>query len=125
MVQHKCEDPCSARSRSDWRDHYFQAGLLIMNLRRIRELGLSKRMTDSLLARKYWFLDQDILNKYFCGSHISLPAEWNFVNCTDDIRASLGRSQGQGAGRSEQKSKDDSLRRLRSETMGESVGLSG
>jgi lipopolysaccharide biosynthesis glycosyltransferase len=70
-------------------DHYFQAGLLIMNLRRIRELGLSKQMTDSLLARKYWFLDQDILNKYFCGSHISLPAEWNFVNCTDDIRASL------------------------------------
>lgn len=74
-------------------DHYFQAGLLIMNLRRIREMGLSKRMTDSLMARKYWFLDQDILNKYFCGSHISLPAEWNFVNCTDDIRSSLDRSR--------------------------------
>ncbi len=70
-------------------DHYFQAGLLIMNLSRIREQGLAKRMTDSLLAKKYWFLDQDILNKYFCGSHINLPAEWNFVNCTDDISASL------------------------------------
>ena len=78
---------------AEYCDHYFQAGLLIMNLRRIRELGLSKRMTDSLLARKYWFLDQDILNKYFCGSHISLPTEWNFVNCTDEIRASLGRSR--------------------------------
>lgn len=70
---------------------YFQAGLLIMNLRRIRELGLSRRMTDSLLSRKYWFLDQDVLNKYFCGSQISLPAEWNFVNCTDDITSSLDR----------------------------------
>ena len=68
---------------------YFQAGLLIMNLRRIRELGLSKRMTDSLLSRKYWFLDQDVLNKYFCGTHLRLPAEWNFVNCTDDITNSL------------------------------------
>lgn len=70
-------------------DEYFQAGLLIMNLRRIRELKLSKRMTDSLLSRKYWFLDQDVLNKYFCGSQITLPAEWNFVNCTDDITSSL------------------------------------
>jgi lipopolysaccharide biosynthesis glycosyltransferase len=70
-------------------DKYFQAGLLIMNLRRIRELKLSKRMTDSLLSRKYWFLDQDVLNKYFCGSQITLPAEWNFVNCTDDITSSL------------------------------------
>lgn len=68
---------------------YFQAGLLIMNLRRIRELGLSKRMTDSLLSRKYWFLDQDVLNKYFCGTHLRLPAEWNFVNCTDAITNSL------------------------------------
>jgi lipopolysaccharide biosynthesis glycosyltransferase len=75
---------------TEYCDQYFQAGLLIMNLRRIREMGLSKRMSDSLLAKKHWFLDQDILNKYFCGSHISLPAEWNYVNCTDDIRASLG-----------------------------------
>jgi lipopolysaccharide biosynthesis glycosyltransferase len=72
---------------------YFQAGLLIMNLRRIRELDLSKRMTDSLMLRKYWFLDQDVLNKYFCGSHVVLPAEWNFVNCTDDISSSLDQSR--------------------------------
>lgn len=72
-------------------DNYFQAGLLIMNLRRIRELGLTKRMTDSLLSRKYWFLDQDVLNKFFCGSHISLPAEWNVVNVMDDISSHLDR----------------------------------
>jgi lipopolysaccharide biosynthesis glycosyltransferase len=70
-------------------DQYFQAGVLIMNLRKLRELGLSKRMVESLLARKYWFLDQDVLNKYFCAAHVSLPAEWNFVNCTDDISHSL------------------------------------
>jgi lipopolysaccharide biosynthesis glycosyltransferase len=74
---------------SDRCSDYFQAGLLIMNLRRIRELGLSKRMTDSLMSRKFWFLDQDVLNKFFCGSQIQLPAEWNFVNCTDDIASSL------------------------------------
>lgn len=72
-------------------DNYFQAGVLIMNLRRIRELSLTKRMTDTLLSRKYWFLDQDVLNKYFCGSHVNLPAEWNVVNVMDDISSHLDR----------------------------------
>ena len=66
-------------------DSYFQAGLLIMNLRRIRELDITKRMTDSLMNRKYWFLDQDVLNKFFCGSHMTLPAAWNFINVSDDV----------------------------------------
>lgn len=72
-------------------DSYFQAGVLILNLRRLRELDLSKRMVESLVSRKYWFLDQDVLNKYFCGDHVQLSAEWNFVNCTDDISHSLDR----------------------------------
>lgn len=68
---------------------YFQAGLLVMNLRRIRELNITQQMTDALLGRKYWFLDQDVLNKYFCGSHLSLPAEWNVINMIDEISGNL------------------------------------
>jgi lipopolysaccharide biosynthesis glycosyltransferase len=70
-------------------DNYFQAGLLVMNLRRIRELNITQQMTDALQTRKYWFLDQDVLNKFFCGSHLSLPAEWNVVNMVDEISKDL------------------------------------
>lgn len=70
---------------------YFQAGVLVMDLAKLRQLNLSARMTDALLSRRYWFLDQDVLNKYFCGAHMSLPPEWNFVNCKQDITFSLDR----------------------------------
>jgi lipopolysaccharide biosynthesis glycosyltransferase len=70
-------------------ERYFQAGVLLMNLRRIRELGVTDNMIESLETRKYWFLDQDVLNKYFCGSHANLPAEWNVINMIDDISHGL------------------------------------
>lgn len=72
---------------------YFQAGVLILNLRRLRQLNLGKTMINDLLSRKYWFLDQDVLNKYFCGSYVVLPAEWNLVNCGDDIYRSLNKTR--------------------------------
>jgi lipopolysaccharide biosynthesis glycosyltransferase len=70
-------------------DKYFQAGVLIMNLQKIRALGVSEAMVEALQARKYWFLDQDVLNKYFCGHHANLPPEWNVITMIDEISSHL------------------------------------
>jgi len=70
-------------------DQYFQAGVLVMNLRLIREMDITEKMIASLHKRKYWFLDQDVLNKYFCGSQARLPAQWNVINMIDDISSNL------------------------------------
>ena len=70
-------------------DQYFQAGVLVMNLRLIRQMGITEKMVASLQRRKYWFLDQDVLNKYFCGLHARLPAQWNVINMIDDISSNL------------------------------------
>ena len=60
-----------------------------MNLRAIRELGVSDQMIAALRQRKYWFLDQDVLNKYFCGSQLQLPPEWNVITVIDEISGGL------------------------------------
>lgn len=48
----------------DW-DRYFQAGVILFNLDKMRKMDLSDVMIKALLDKRYWFLDQDILNKYF------------------------------------------------------------
>ena len=70
-------------------DKYFQAGVLIMNLHKIRDLRVSEAMVNALLSRKYWFLDQDVLNKYFCGQHANLPPEWNVITMVEEISGHL------------------------------------
>jgi lipopolysaccharide biosynthesis glycosyltransferase len=65
---------------SAW-DQYFQAGLLMLDLKRIRELNIETSMTDFLKNNTLWFLDQDVLNKFFVGQVKFLPLEWNFPNC--------------------------------------------
>jgi lipopolysaccharide biosynthesis glycosyltransferase len=70
-------------------DKYFQAGVLIMNLQKIRALGVGEAMVEALQTRKYWFLDQDVLNKYFCGLHANLPPEWNVITMIDEISSHL------------------------------------
>lgn len=68
---------------------YFQAGLLVMNLAAMRRLNYSDRMIADLGDRKYWFLDQDILNKYYASSYFPLSYDWNYVNCQSEILNSL------------------------------------
>lgn len=71
-------------------NQYFQAGVLILNLEEIRARGVGEAMIGSLQARKYWFLDQDVLNQYFCGQHKTLPPEWNVITMIDEISSHLG-----------------------------------
>ncbi len=76
----------------DTHDRYFQAGVLVMDLERMRELSLAESMVSDLTRRRYWFLDQDVLNKYYAANYLPLEACWNYVNCGADIVESLSDS---------------------------------
>lgn len=76
----------------DW-DKYFQAGVILFNLEKIRRMDLSNVMIKSLLDKRYWFLDQDILNKYFLGKVTYLDPSWNVVNCGHEIYDGLSQTQ--------------------------------
>jgi len=62
---------------------YFQAGVLLMNLTAMRENYLSKRMTHALRAERYWFLDQDVLNRFSQGRITYIDYRWNSVHIDD------------------------------------------
>lgn len=64
---------------------YFQAGVILFNLKKIREMNVSDLMIESLTNKKYWFLDQDVLNKYFVSTALIIDSSWNFVNCIEDL----------------------------------------
>lgn len=76
----------------DW-DQYFQAGVILFNLSKVRKMDLSDVMIKSLLDKRYWFLDQDILNKYFLGKVTYLDPSWNVVNCGHEIYEGLQEKQ--------------------------------
>lgn len=63
---------------------YFQAGTLIFDLAKMRSDDLSLRMIADIKKNDYWFLDQDVLNKYLKGRVKFLPHEWNSVFVPDD-----------------------------------------
>ncbi|KGQ71368.1 glycosyl transferase [Chelonobacter oris] len=78
--------------KDNW-DKYFQAGVILFDLDKLRKLDLSEVMMKSLMDKKYWFLDQDILNKYFLGNVKYLEPKWNVVNCGDEVRNGLSDRQ--------------------------------
>lgn len=48
---------------------YFNAGVMLMNLRKFREDGMDKKVIDEINTVKYEHLEQDVLN-YLCHMHI-------------------------------------------------------
>lgn len=48
---------------------YFNAGVMLMNLRMFRETGMDDRIIDEINTKKYEHLEQDVLN-YLCFTHI-------------------------------------------------------
>jgi lipopolysaccharide biosynthesis glycosyltransferase len=59
---------------------YFNAGVVLFDFARIRELGLAEAMADIALAQSYPFADQDHLNLLFSGLWADIGLRWN---CTD------------------------------------------
>lgn len=70
-------------------DSYFQGGTLVMDLEGMRQLNLADRMVDDLARTTYWFLDQDVLNKYLVGRVKFLESRWNTIWFDDRHRSHL------------------------------------
>ncbi len=56
---------------------YFQAGVIIFNLAKIREKFTVNEIFDIAMRRKWKFQDQDILNCLFKGDVKYIPLRWN------------------------------------------------
>ena len=69
--------------------NYFQAGVLILNLNKLRETNVLSDAANDLKSREYWFVDQDILNIYCNNSYLSLDPEWNVVTIDEKIISKL------------------------------------
>ena len=61
--------------------HTFNAGFLVMNLKRMRETGalVNIKRIASLYKNKLNLFDQDILNLVFCDETLHLPLRWNLT----------------------------------------------
>lgn len=64
--------------KSRYRD-YFQSGVIYFNLKEMRKENVTRKMIRDLINRPFWFLDQDVLNKYFQGRVKFLPSSMNTV----------------------------------------------
>lgn len=56
---------------------YFNAGVMLMNLRKFRDTGMDNSVIREINTKKYEHLEQDVLN-YLCFNHIrKLPAKYS------------------------------------------------
>lgn len=71
-------------------DEYVNGGVLVMNLRKIREDGID-RMLVQHMNKDYPYEDQDIMNVCCYGKILHLPAKWNiftlFLGRLEEMRA--------------------------------------
>lgn len=66
-------------------DLYFNSGILLMNLKRFRELLLDKTMLKMVNNNKYYFPDQDILNIVAKNKIIPLENIYNYSIITKNL----------------------------------------
>lgn len=65
---------------------YFNAGMILLDLQRMRELSDEKRAVQILNEYKFTYNDQDTLNYIVKGHYLSLDPEWNYQNSFDNIK---------------------------------------
>jgi lipopolysaccharide biosynthesis glycosyltransferase len=73
-------------------DRYFQAGIILFNIKKMVEENTFSQLMVAMKSMKYWFLDQDIMNKVFYNRVHYLPLEWNVYHGngnTDDFFPNL------------------------------------
>lgn len=64
------------------REEYFSAGVMLMNLKKMRETSLESRFVDLIGRRKFSVTqDQDYLNVLCHGDAVILPLDWNKTAC--------------------------------------------
>lgn len=62
---------------------YFNSGVLLMNLKLIRALGLDRTWTDLLKTCKFVFPDQDAMNIAFINRIATIPHKYNKLGKVD------------------------------------------
>lgn len=71
-------------------DEYVNGGVLVMNLRKIREDGIDGMLVQHM-DKDYLYEDQDIMNVCCYGKILHLPAKWNiftmFLGKIEEMRA--------------------------------------
>ena len=65
--------------------HYFSSGMMLLNLKRMREENLCEKLVDYRLNGWTCFMDQDALNAVFHEEVVFLPIEYN-LQCTTVTR---------------------------------------
>lgn len=63
----------------DQADQYFQAGVMLFNLNNFRDSNIENIAIEDLSSRKYWLLDQDVLNRCLLGRVKQLDVSWNLM----------------------------------------------
>lgn len=58
-------------------EKYFQAGIIVFNINKMKSEDTFSTLMATMKEKKYWFLDQDIMNKVFYNRVKYLPLEWN------------------------------------------------
>ncbi|CAK7193269.1 hypothetical protein COMNV_01483 [Commensalibacter sp. Nvir] len=66
---------------------YVQAGVLILNTKKIIKSGMDKLIVEEMGKKFYWFLDQDLLNKFFEGDIHFLDTRWNVLNGNGNLES--------------------------------------
>lgn len=61
-------------------EDYFNAGVLLVDLKKSREVVEYREIVDTLQRKNYHFNDQDTLNIVFDGRVYLLDVEWNYQN---------------------------------------------
>ncbi|GAA4492452.1 glycosyltransferase family 8 protein [Pseudaeromonas paramecii] len=75
-------------------EYYYQAGVFVLDLARLRELNRLPQMMELAANQKYWMADQDILNSLFVGDIAILPQRWNLLTGGGEYQHFLAKVDG-------------------------------
>lgn len=68
---------------------YFQAGVLVLDLERMRAAFPAARLVEAASAKVYRYNDQDILNQFCEGDVAYLPLAWNCLTDCGGVRTPI------------------------------------
>ena len=61
-------------------DCYFNSGVMLLNLSKLRNENISKKLIEDKLQYQTMFMDQDTFNKVFGNNVLFLSCKYNFLN---------------------------------------------
>ena len=62
---------------------YFNAGVMLMNVKKLNEDGIPQKAIDLLNTQHLEWAEQDALNRLCKGKILSIPSAFNAFHCTD------------------------------------------